>query len=523
MRDIKALIRTWTSEDFDPSTRREIQQLIDKGEEKELEDRFRCDLEFGTGGMRGLLGAGTNRMNIYTVSWATQGLANYVQRHATRSGPLRAVIAHDSRHGSREFAETTAGVFAANGFIAHVFEALRPTPLLSFAVRRLGAHTGVVITASHNPKEYNGYKAYWDDGSQVVPPHDKGIIEDVRKVTESGRFKKLDFQEGVARSQIQLLGKEMDRLYIEAIRVQRLQTEVMADIVRDFRIVFTPLHGTGGTLAPRALEDWGFEKVFTVEEQMKPDGDFPTAKSPNPEEGAALEKGIELARQVGAELVLATDPDADRLGIAVRHDGDFHLVTGNQLAALLGDYLFGRRQAGGKMPDKPGMVTTIVTTPLVPVVAAAYGVACPEVLTGFKWIADVARRWENGQSGAFTFLYGTEESYGYLVGDHARDKDGIVAACVTAEMAAWHRSEGRSLIDAIRGLWARHGVHLDWQKSIYFEGAEGDERIKSIIRGLKEDPPRKIGPFTVERITRVDTGEIRDADTGKVIGYRNRM
>lgn len=521
MRDIQALIRDWTSAEFDARTRAEIQSLVDKKNEKELNDRFRCDLEFGTGGMRGLLGAGTNRMNIYTVSWAAQGLATYVKANATRPGPLRAVIAYDCRHGSREFAEATAGVFAANGFVAHIFEALRPTPQLSFAVRRLAAHTGVVITASHNPKEYNGFKAYWDDGSQVVPPHDKGIIDEVTRVAKTGKFSRVGFEEGVARSQIQLLGREMDELYIEALRAQRLQPEGTEGGVHDFRIVFTPLHGTGGTLVPRALEDWGFERVFTEPEQMRPNGDFPTAKSPNPEEGAALERGIQLAKDLEAELVMATDPDADRVGIAVLHGGEYHLVTGNQLACLLADYMFSERKARGLMPEKPGMVSTIVTTPLLPTVAAQYGVVCPEVLTGFKWIAEKARQWENGQDGGYTFLYGCEESYGYLIGDHARDKDGIVACCTTAEMAAWHRAQGRSLIDAIHRLWARHGVHLDWQKSIYFKGAEGAERIKSIIRTLKDNPPKKIGPFTVERITRVDTGEIRDAQTGVVTGKIN--
>jgi len=343
--EIQKLIRLWTSDPFDEATRQEIQALVDAGNVTELEDRFRCDLEFGTGGMRGILGAGTNRMNRYTVSWAAQGLATYVSRNATRPGPLRVVISYDCRHGSREFAETVAGVFAANGFIAHIFEALRPTPELSFAVRRLGAHTGVMLTASHNPKQYNGLKAYWDDGSQVIYPYDEGIVEEVKKVAALGQVHQMDFQLGVARKQIQYLGKEIDRLFLEALAPQRLHPE-LADGPDGCRmgIVFTPLHGTGGTLAPAALERWGFTNVLPVEEQMRPDGDFPTAKSPNPEEGAALEQGVELARKANAELVLATDPDADRLGIAVRHKDEFHVVTGNQLCALLADYIFGQRK-----------------------------------------------------------------------------------------------------------------------------------------------------------------------------------
>jgi len=517
--EIQKLIRLWTSDPFDEATRQEIQALVDAGNVTELEDRFRCDLEFGTGGMRGILGAGTNRMNRYTVSWAAQGLATYVSRNATRPGPLRVVISYDCRHGSREFAETVAGVFAANGFIAHIFEALRPTPELSFAVRRLGAHTGVMLTASHNPKQYNGLKAYWDDGSQVIYPYDEGIVEEVKKVAALGQVHQMDFQLGVARKQIQYLGKEIDRLFLEALAPQRLHPE-LADGPDGCRmgIVFTPLHGTGGTLAPAALERWGFTNVLPVEEQMRPDGDFPTAKSPNPEEGAALEQGVELARKANAELVLATDPDADRLGIAVRHKDEFHVVTGNQLCALLADYIFGQRRETGRMPARPGMVTTIVTTPLVSEIAAHYGVECRSVLTGFKWIAAAMRDWETRGAEGRDFLYGTEESYGYMIGDHCRDKDGIVAACVTAEMAAWHASKGRSVLDALYRLWGQHGVHLEWQKSIYHEGAAGAERIRGIIRFLKDNPPKQIGNFAVERITRVDTGEVRDARTGQIAG-----
>ncbi len=521
MRDIQALIKHWTSDAFDEATRKEILALIEAGNEAELTDRFRCDLEFGTGGMRGIRGAGTNRMNRYTVSWAAQGLANYLTRHAERPGPLRAVIAHDSRHGAREFTETVAGVLAANGIISHVFEQLRPTPELSFAVRRLGAHTGVMLTASHNPKEYNGLKCYWDDGSQVIAPHDKGIVEEVVKVAASGAVHCMDFQQAVARGLVQYLGKEMDEMFIEALRAVRIHPELAAAPQANLPIIFTPLHGTGGTVALAALEDWGFRRVFPVEAQMKPDGDFPTAVSPNPEEGAALEMAIALARQKEAELVLATDPDADRLGTAVRHEGEYHLISGNQLCALLADYIFGQRQATGTMPANPGMVTTIVTSPLVPAIAAHYGVACPLTLTGFKWIAEKMRLWENGEDGAHEFLYGTEESYGYLIGRHCRDKDGIVASCVAAEMAAWHRAQGRTLLDALYSVWARFGAHVEWQKSITLKGAEGAEKIRQIIADLKANPPRRIGDYAVERITRVDNGEILDVKQGKPVGRVN--
>lgn len=517
-RDIDALIQKWTSEEFDEATRKELKALIDAGNRTELEDRFRCDLEFGTGGLRGVRGAGTNRMNNYTVGWAAQGLANYVKAHASRPGPLRAAISYDCRHGSREFAEVVAGVFAANGIIAHVFKELRPTPELSFAIRRLGAHTGVMLTASHNPKEYGGFKAYWDDGSQVVPPHDKGIVQEVLKVMAGGKVSRMSFDQAVAQGLVQMLGTDMDRMYLDAIRPLRLHPEYVDGPGKTLSIVYTPLHGCGSTIAPAAFQDWGFSNVHFVKEQMINDGDFPTAKSPNPEEGEALELGIALAREKKADIVLATDPDADRLGIAVRHDGDYQLITGNQLCALLADYIFHERRATGKLPPKPGMVSTIVTSNLVPTIAQSYGAACPLVLTGFKWIADEARAWERGERGGHTFLYGTEESYGYLIGDHCRDKDGIVASLVTAEMAAWHKSNGRTLVDAVHLLWARHGVHLDWGKSVFHTGAAGAVRIQNILKTLKNDPPKTIGEFKVEKITRVDLGEIFDGATGKSIG-----
>jgi phosphoglucomutase len=506
---INQRLQEWTSDKYDEATRREVQALIDAGRRDELEDRFYQTLAFGTGGLRGKMGAGTNRMNSYIVARATQGLANYVKAHAIKAGPLRAAIAHDSRHRSREFCETAAGVLAANGFYVHVAPEIRPTPWLSFAIRHLGCHTGIVLTASHNPKEYNGYKAYWDDGSQVVPPHDKGIIVEVNKVVDDSQVQRLGFDEGIAKGLIKVTGPELDEAYLEAILQQRFD----ADVIRRHgpRIVYTPLHGVGGTLAPRALKMWGFSHVSTEPDQMKPDGDFPTAASPNPEEGAALERAIAMARREGGELVLATDPDADRLGVAVRNpQGDYTLLTGNQVCALLADHVIAGAKAAGRLTRQPGIVTTIVTSPLVEIVAKAHGAACALTLTGFKWIAEQYRRWEAMPNGP-QFLYGTEESYGYLLGTHCLDKDGIVAACAVAEMAAAAAANGLTLEDRLFELYARHGVHYEWQKNITLPGKAGADQIKAMLDGIRANPPAAVGNRAVVRFTRVDTGEVFEA------------
>jgi phosphoglucomutase len=501
---VSRLIEEWTSPAYDQATRDEIRALIEAGNASDLEDRFYRSLEFGTGGLRGKLGAGTNRMNRTMVARATQGLANYVKAHAEKPGPLRAVVTHDSRHRSREFAEVTACVFAANGFYVHISPDLRPTPYLSFALRTLDCHTGVVVTASHNPKEYNGYKAYWDDGSQVVPPHDKGIIVEVEKVTSDELVRIMDFQEGIAKGMIKVMGEEMDNLFVEALLKERYDEARIRE--HGPRIVYTPLHGVGGTLAPRVLASWGFGQVICEPEQMKPNGDFPTAASPNPEEGAALQRAIELARKENADLVLATDPDADRLGIAVRHQGDFVLLTGNQVCALLADFIIAESVRTGRVKGQPGIVTTVVTSPLVQKVAEGRGAACPLVLTGFKWIAQQLREWL--ATGGPQFLYGTEESYGYLVGNHCRDKDGIIAAACVSELAAKGRSEGKTLVDYLHELYLRHGVHYEWQKSLTLPGVEGARKIQAILDSIKTKAPARIGDQAVTRFMRLDTGEI---------------
>lgn len=506
-------IKEWTSDLYDEGSRREIEDLVARNEKGELEDRFYKTLKFGTGGLRGHLGAGTNRMNKYIVARATQGLANYVLAHADKPGPFKAAVTHDSRNFSRQFAETCAEVLAANGFHVYISAEMRPTPYLSFAVRHLECHTGIVVTASHNPKEYNGYKVYWDDGSQVIPPHDKGIIAEVDKVTSDDMVQRIEFEDGVAEGKIELLGADFDDAYLDAILWQRID----ADIIHQYgpKIVYTPLHGVGGMLMPEAFKRWGFRQVSYEPEQMKPDGNFPTATSPNPEEGAALDRAIKLAKSEGAELVLATDPDADRLGIAVLHEGEFKLMTGNQLCALLADFILKNWRAKTESYAKLGIVSTIVTSPLVKKIADSHDAACPLVLTGFKWIASVVREWE-ARKDSPEFLYGTEESYGYLIGRHCRDKDALVAACATAEMAAHAKKQEQTLFDELYELYRRFGVHHEWQKSINMPGIEGARKIQALLDKIRNNPPTDAGGQKVVRFTRLDTGEI--IEDGNVVG-----
>lgn len=511
----KARVEEWTSAKYDAATRGEIQALMAAGNVAELEDRFYKTISFGTGGLRGKLGAGTNRMNAYIVARATQGLANYVRQNAEKPGPLRVAIAHDCRHGSREFARATAEVFAANGFLVHISPDLRPTPYCSFAMRHLDCHTGVVVTASHNPKEYNGYKAYWDDGSQVVPPHDAGIIAEVNAITDDSQVHRIRFEDGVARGQIKVMGAEMDEAYLAAVLKQRISPDLIARFGP--KIVYTPLHGAGATMGVKALRQWGFKDVLAEPEQMIPNGDFPTAASPNPEEGAALSKGVEFARKNEYELVIATDPDADRIGAAVLHQGEFHLLNGNQLSTLLCDYVLGQRKEKGLLPAKAGAVTTVVTTPLVKRVAESHGVECPLVLTGFKWIALQIREWI--ASGGPTFVFGTEESHGFMIGDHCRDKDGIVATCALAEAAALARSKGRTLIDELMDVYVRFGVHYEWQKSITLPGKEGALKIAAMLESVGKNPPTAVGARKVVRFTRLDTGEVFEG--GKLVRKLN--
>ena len=416
----------------------------------------------------------------------------------------RVAIAHDSRHNSRTFAKTAASVLAGNGIDVSLFRQLRPTPLLSFAVRHLGCISGIVITSSHNPKEYNGYKAYWKDGAQVTPPHDEGIIAEVARIDSADKIRRMDFETAVDRGRVEQAGAEVDRAYLKAIRSESLHPKIPGEMAGKFRIVYTPLHGAGGTMVPKALRDWGWTDVTVVPSQAKPDGNFPTCETPNPEEPEALAEAIALARQSDADLVLANDPDGDRTGIAVRAaKGRYRLITGNQLGAMLTEYICRERRAQDLMPERPLVVSTIVTSDLAEKIGAHYGVAVEETLTGFKWICSKVReneeRARRGEA-AKQFLLGFEESYGFAVGTTARDKDGIVTSCIVAEMAAFERSRGRSLFDLLDSIEMRHGAHIEQQVAQFYEGLDGARKMERIMAGLRERPPREIGGLRVEAV-----------------------
>lgn len=499
-------IEQWLASSPDEAGCREVRRLLDRNDEAELEDRFGSEMEFGTGGLRGIMAAGTNRMNTYTVARATQGLANYI--HSQKCRRPSVVIAYDSRHHSRDFARTTAEVLAANGIRVYLFRQLRPTPLLSFAVRLLGATAGIVITSSHNPKQYNGYKVYWDDGAQVVPPHDNGIIAEVKKIGLMKQIRRLEFNDALEKSRVAIVGGEVDRVYLQAIRPLSLHPEIISRVANDFKIVCTPLHGAGGTMIPKALRSWGFRHVATVPSQEHPNGGFPTVRLPNPEDPAAMAEAVALAKKLDAELVLATDPDADRLGVGVRvARGRYRMLTGNQVGALLADYLCREMSTLGRLPKNALMVTTIVTTDLIERIGEHYGVAVEETLTGFKWICERIRlnqeRAARGEP-ARSFILGTEESYGYLVGTAARDKDAIIASCVCAEMAAEAYARGKNLVTVLEEIEMRHGAFLESQQSIFHEGVEGAAIIKHIMDSLRNDPPRQMGGVAVEALGDVE-------------------
>lgn len=495
----------YVAAETDQAFRREVEELLraasggDEAAWKELEDRFYRDLEFGTGGLRGVIGGGFNRMNFLVVTRATQGLCDYLIS-AFPGKKLSAVIAHDSRNHSDDFALAAARVFAANGIKAYLFPSLRPTPELSFAVRELGADTGIVVTASHNPPKYNGYKAYWNDGSQVTPPHDTGIIERVGKVLEA---KLVSREEGAAKGLIEILDGRLDDKYVAMVKSHLLRPALIKEMAHQVRLVYTPLHGTGAMLFERIMGELGLG-VVTVPEQREPDGRFPTVAFPNPEEAAALDFAIKLAAKEKADAVMATDPDADRLGIAVRkNDGSYALVTGNQLGSLHLDYILLTLTELGRMPKRPGAVKTIVTTELQNRIAAAHGVTIRDCLTGFKWIADVMRSFERE---GIDFVYGTEESYGHLVETEVRDKDGISAAALTAEMVLYWRSKGKSLLDRLDEIYLEHGYYEEKGVNRYFEGASGMDVMAGIMAEYRRTPPPSFGEIAVVKTRDVKSG-----------------
>ena len=489
-----------TSQKVDQETKDAIQKMIDSSDQSELTECFYKDLEFGTGGLRGIMGYGSNRMNKYTVGMATQGLANYLNINF-EGEDISVAIAHDSRNNSRFFAETTAAVFSANGIKVYLFEDLRPTPELSFAIRHLGCKSGVVLTASHNPKEYNGYKAYWDDGAQLIPPHDKNVI------TEVGKIQSIDDVKFEAdNSLIQSIGKEIDEIYLDMIKSLSLSPEAIAK-EKDLKIVFSGIHGTGSTLVPPVLQKFGFENVTQVEEQIKPDGNFPTVVYPNPEEAEALSLALKKAEAIDADLVMATDPDSDRVGIAVKNDkGQFQLMNGNQTGSLLLYYLLRKWEDNGKITGKEYVVKTIVTTDLIEKMAAKYGVKHYNTLTGFKYIAEVIRELEGKEQ----FIGGGEESYGYLIGDSVRDKDAIASCAMIAEMAAWAKSEGTTLYDLPKNIHKEFGLYQESLKSLTKKGKSGAEEINEMMIKFRQDPPKSLGGSGVSTLIDYKTGEQKD-------------
>ncbi len=496
---------------FDENTKAELKALA--GNEKEIEDRFYRELEFGTAGLRGVIGAGTNRMNIYTVRKATQGLANYILK---QGGAAKGVaIAFDSRRMSPEFADEAALCLAANGIKAYVFESLRPTPELSYAVRRLGCIAGINITASHNPPEYNGYKVYWEDGAQITPPHDGGIMAEVAAITDYNTVKTMDKEAAKADGLYETIGANIDDPYIEELKSQVIHWDAIAAAQKDIKIVYSPLHGTGNIPARRVMKELGFENVYVVPEQELPDGEFPTVSYPNPEAAEAFELGLKLAKEVDADLVLATDPDADRLGVYVKDakTGEYISLTGNMSGCLLADYEIGQRKATKGLPEDGALIKTIVTTNMADAIAKAYGVELIEVLTGFKYIGQQILGFE--QKGKGTYLFGFEESYGCLIGTHARDKDAIVATMALCEAAAYYKTQGKTLWDAMIDLYEKYGYYKDDIKSITLKGIEGLAKIQEILNTLRENTPVKFGAYEVVSARDYKTGVIRDLKTGE--------
>ena len=486
----------------------EVRDLLIRDDEKELEDRFYRDLEFGTGGLRGVIGGGYNRMNTLVVTRATQGLCDYIKGQFPEKR-LSACIAYDSRRRSADFALATALVFAANGIKAYLFPSLRPTPELSFAIRKLGADTGVVITASHNPPQYNGYKAYWNDGSQVVPPHDVGIIDMVQAVTE---VKTMDKSLALEKDLLVVLDSTVDEAYVAMVKSKLLRPDLIKKEAGSVKVVYTPLHGTGAMLFERIMGELGLN-VLTVPEQRQPNGEFPTVSFPNPEEPAALKLAIELGMREKADVVMATDPDADRLGIAVPdRSGNFILITGNQLGSLHLDYLLGSLKELGRMPPRPACIKSIVTTDSQRAIAAKYGAECRDCLTGFKWIAEMMRRFEDE---GLDFIYGSEESYGHLIETEVRDKDGISAAALTAEMTLYWRSKGKGLLDRLDELYAEFGYYEEKGISKYFQGPSGMQIMTGIMDNYRHNQPIALGGIPVVSIRDIKTG--KEWDTGSKV------
>ena len=511
--DYKEVYEQWLSNPyFDEATKEELKNIAE--DDNEIKERFYMDLEFGTAGLRGIIGAGTNRMNIYVVRRATQGLANYIAKVDKKSQGV--AIAYDSRHMSPEFAEEAALCLAAKGIKAYIFESLRPTPELSFAVRHLGCVAGINVTASHNPPEYNGYKVYWEDGAQITPPHDSGIMGEVKSISDWNTVKTIDKAEAEKAGLFQVIGKEVDDAYMAELKKQVLHMDAIKAEGKNLKVVYTPLHGTGNIPARRILKELGFENVYVVKEQELPDGDFPTVSYPNPEAAEAFELGLKLAKEVDADLVLATDPDADRLGVRVKDkNGEYHDLTGNMSGCLLANYEISQKKAiNGSLPEDGALIKTIVTTNLADAIAKGYGVKLIEVLTGFKFIGQQILGFE--QSGKGSYLFGFEESYGCLIGTYARDKDAIVATMALCEAAAYYKTQGKTLWDAMIEMYEQFGYYKDAIQSVTMKGIEGLQKIQEIMNSLRQNPPAEFAGHKVVAVRDYKADTITDVATGAV-------
>lgn len=512
--DYKKIYEDWISNPyFDQQTKEELISI--KENEQEIRERFYTELEFGTGGLRGIIGNGTNRMNIYTVRKATQGLANYIIKAGLEKKGV--VVAYDSRRMSPEFADEAALCLAANGIKTYVFESLRPTPELSFAVRELNCVSGINVTASHNPPEYNGYKVYWQDGAQITPPHDNCIMDEVKAVEDYNTVKTMDKEEAKTKGLYEIIGKEIDDKYIEELKKQVVRWDSIEAAGKDLKIVYTPLHGTGNIPARRVLKEIGFENVYVVPEQELPDGEFPTVSYPNPEAAEAFTLALKLAKEKDADLVLATDPDADRLGVYVKdtRSGEYITLTGNMSGCLLADYeLSQRKEKDGGLPEDGALIKTIVSTNMADAIAKNYGIELIEVLTGFKFIGQKMLEFEENKKG--TYLFGFEESYGCLIGTHARDKDAIVATMALCEAAAYYKTKGMTLWDAMIAMYDKYGYYKDDITSITLKGIEGLEKIQKILTTLRENPPAEVGNYKVLSVRDYQLDTIKDLTTGEV-------
>lgn len=497
---------------FDAQTKEELKAI--KEDAAEIEDRFYRQLEFGTGGLRGVIGAGTNRMNIYTVRQATQGLANYI---ISQNGQKKGVaIAHDSRIMSPEFAEEAALCLNANGIKTYVFDSLRPTPELSFAVRELGCISGIVITASHNPREYNGYKVYWGDGAQITPPHDKNILAEVAKVTSFDMVKTMTREAAEAAGLFITIGEKIDDRYMEELKKQSIHPEIIKEMAKEIKIVYTPLHGTGNLPVRRVLKELGFEQVYVVKEQELPDGNFPTVAYPNPESPKAFELALKLAKEVDADIVLATDPDADRLGVYCKDTktGEYVTFTGNMSGMLIAEYILREKTAMHTMPEHPALVETIVTTDMAKAIAKAYGVTLIEVLTGFKYIGEQIKFFE--EQNTYNYVFGLEESYGCLAGTYARDKDACVAVMMLCEVAAWCKKNGKTLWDAMVDMYEKYGYYREGLDTMTLKGIDGAQQIQNMMSEMRSNPPKTLGGFEVLAVRDYKEDTRKDMNTGEV-------